>query len=306
MRPELQVLELLLGEGTEEQRTRLRGRVAEEPALAIELAETTDILESCRGLTVEPTGRVEQMMAIRVRLHQRQLHRRPPNPAALPLWGRLVGVAAVAALALVSLLLLPGVRRPGGSMERELMASAWAPTTSPAELPRNPGFPNPRGAAPNRDFRAEPDPVRRILPVEAPRFKTAFGRFSSLAVPDAFDAVVSAHDGLELLRVEFSHRSTPQQRRNAIAATGGNPDVDDRVQDLALEVARMINQELDRHEAGVLETSLAMRALFASGSDTQVGRLRNTVRRCALWMEARLDGLSGGELASALIALSEP
>ena len=147
--------------------------------------------------------------------------------------------------------------------------------------------------------------MRRILPVEAPRFQTAFGRFSSLVVPDAFDAVVSARDHLELLRVGFFNRSTSEQRRDAIAATGGNPDVDDRVQDLALEVARLINQQLDRGEADVLGTSLAMRALFASGSDTHAGRHRNTVRRCALWLEARLESLNGGELASALTALSD-
>ena len=54
MNADLRVLDLLLGEGDEGQRTRLRRRVSDDPKMALELAETADLLEHFRSLTVQP------------------------------------------------------------------------------------------------------------------------------------------------------------------------------------------------------------------------------------------------------------
>lgn len=289
MNTDLRVLDLLLGEGDQERRERLRRRVAEDPKMALELAETADLLEHFRSLTVQPTGRVERILSIRTRAHRIS---RSTARGRLPWWGRLLGVGAVAAATLAVLSLDPlGLAHPGAPQQTP--QADWTPAIAAIVV---------------QTVAVTPillDPVYPVLPVDEPRFKIAFDHIARLNRASAFDLSVNALNDRDLARLQFRNRDSTEERRRAILATGGNPDMDDRVQELANIVARRISDRIDGGDADVLETSLDLRALLASGSNMRLGSHRETVRRCADWLEAQLDDLNSSELASALSALTD-
>ena len=126
MNADLRVLDLLLGEGDQEQRARLRRKVSADPELALELAETADLLENFRSLTVQPTGRAERILSIRTQAHRisRSLS---ANTERLPWWGRLLGVGAVAAATLALLSGLGALTLVDAGAPQQTQQADWTP-----------------------------------------------------------------------------------------------------------------------------------------------------------------------------------
>ncbi len=296
---ELEIFDWARGGLEDEAMAGFRSKLQSDPEMALEAAETRMLVEGLRSLTTEPTGRVEVMMRHVVRRHC-QLRGNSPrwvkvaDGARRVHWSRpLLQLAGVAAAVLVALVQWG---RPGSEVAvgvRTEVAAALPEASSVAD-----NLPSIDEATKSEDFTT-------LFAVGGDSLKRQYDSLEKLNRAGVLGSFVGADNDLALLRLEFRQRLSEQSRRRSIRVCGGRISLEDRIQDMAADVAGMIGPRLDSKEAGITETSVALRSLLAAGSTARVGDHRITVRRCVDRVMAEIGGLEGGELASALAALTD-
>ena len=95
----LEPIDLLLHEGTADELRVFRDWVAEEPMLALDLADTVTLVERLRGVRVEPNPQFACKLAGVVRRAERRMELARPRPRAPWLLVAIVAVASFLAAA---------------------------------------------------------------------------------------------------------------------------------------------------------------------------------------------------------------
>jgi len=291
MTPTDHLVDWTLGELPEPEARALRRELETDPSTAIEAAEVKALVEDMRTLTVNPSGRIE--LALRYAIARRndlRSHRSGQGGMA----SVFVRVAAVAAAVLVGLLLWQH-RSRGSQLEHAERAAVLAARALPAPVDPAP----PRVAAPEIEL-----PGDDVLSAASETFQRSYAQLDKLSQVDRFTRLVTASNELAILRLEFMQRYSRKARRQSIASCGGRPDLEDRVQALATALAQQALAAIHDRSAGVEEMALAVRALLASGSTRRLGHHR-AVSAALEFLEERVGALEGGELASALAALTD-
>ncbi len=115
-------------------------------------------------------------------------------------------------------------------------------------------------------------------------------------------------DALDSLRAQFRQRFSREERRRALAASGADPDREDRIQDLARVVASDLEAQIhpptddDIRPRSVFDLALGLRALLAAGSSRAVGEHRQVVRDTTDALLAELEVWPGDEAAASILA----
>lgn len=167
-----------------------------------------------------------------------------------------------------------------------------------------------------------------VAEVNGPEFFSELRELMADAGPAAVFAGLPARDALEALRAQFRQRFSREERREALAASGADPDREDRIQDLARTVAaELVAAELEAQlrradsppaeeypadeispapERTVFDLALGLRALLAAGSSRAVGEHRQVVRDGTDALLVALEAGTDDEVtASILAALSD-
>jgi hypothetical protein len=280
---QLPPIDAVLGEGTPEQYAAFADRLGRDPALAIEVAETRQLVEHLRGLRTAPGPRFAHAMDSVVRRAERHRDLRSPEPGALGQTLALLGAAAAAFLLLALVDPLRLRRLPGLSPDDVALPAATGaaavpgPSTGPAE----------DGWA-----------AAGLLPPGS-KLRTAAERSSGRSPGERLADWLSPLNQVALLRLDYELRASAEARRQALRDRGSLPDVDERVRRLAADVAAALAADEAMPER---DAALAVRALLASG---RYDRDALPLVRGADRLAAALPGLHGGELATVLAALGE-
>ena len=289
----LQPIDLLLGEGTPAELQRCRDHMSSDPLAALEYAETRQLVEELRELTVEPTPRLQGLMDTVVRQSERRLRLRQPTGRS---WGFEVGLVAAAAAVLLSILLLTDPMGLQESTEaRSDVAAAQNVVSEPVRSPAAPEAPAVSVVAATWDAAVRLGPGSKLA--------SAWSRFQS--AQEAYDGNpaerlsrwLSSRNALAVMQLDYELRSTPQARHEALRKRGHPVAIDRRVQQLA---ATLSEQLLEENDLPAREVAMCVRALLAAGDDYQ-----SAMRRGGDRLVASLPAASGGELASSLLALGE-
>lgn len=299
------ILDWTLGELDPDELDAVRRRLQREAPAALEAADVRTLLEDMRSLTVEPTGRVET--AVRYAAARRLRLRRPGGQGAdgvgrLRSWSSLRSLTRVAAVAAITFC---GLSWSASQKEQsdavgvagvaESSLPAWRPSIAPTfHAPTSTASPEGHSSGVLED----------VLTAGGANLKRHYRALQKLAEVDMFTGQVRANNELAMLRLEFTQRYSRRARRASIALCGGKPNLEDRIQALASSVAGTIQGQLARGEATVEGAALALRALLAGGSTLRIGH-REAVASSVAFLEERIDQLDGGQLASALAALTD-
>lgn len=309
----LDVIDYALGEGSSSDREEFRAAFEEDLGLALELASVRDLFESCRELTVEPSGelegRVRAAVARRVRL--RRVGSLSRVPASGGSWVRdVLRVAAVAVVALSAAFVGRAFGGSGAGTEAEQVAALDDP-----RMPRRDGAATgagSRGAGAGAADAFAPLLAADRLPVNDPIFVSRASRFADRPIPDEFRGLLSAENRLAQLRAEAELRFSPEARAELRRRTG-LADFDARIRAVAREIAREVTGVAAAVRAGgdPLDLAFALRALVASGSTVGRGPHADEVLAARDGLVDYLDGRAGesgrlpGRQVSALCALAE-
>ena len=95
--PELEPIDLLLREGSKEELYGFRERVAADPMLALDLADTVTLIERLRTVRVEPNAGLAGRLNIIVQRADRRIERQRPRPS--PPWLLAAAIAVLSFLA---------------------------------------------------------------------------------------------------------------------------------------------------------------------------------------------------------------
>ncbi len=318
---DLQPIDWLLGEGEAAERVAFERRTEQDPLLALEVLETVLFVDRRRGRRLD-LGAGRARPGLRLEQAARPARRRAGRQRPALRWCDYAVAAAAAALVLGLLWWLG----PTGERQR-----AGAEPAITARV----GYPDVYRPAP-RDYGPLPDEVQAeaatqpagdgfappFSPNNEPRLYAALERFADRQPPDPLRGWLQPSNALALLRVEAELRGSAEIRRAALLRNGGNPDVDDRVQQLAAEVAEPLRAALRRAQdepatADVRALALGLRALLAAGCTSANGEHAGLVVETrdalvtAVTRSRTADGITtfvlrDGELASALAALAEP
>jgi hypothetical protein len=319
---DIDVVEYALGGGAAVDRDRFRAAFESDLELALELAEVRDLFESCRGLSVEPTGRVER--AVRMAVAQRvRLRGRAPrgfDREQVFGWARdLVRVAAVAVLSLTAAVfgraLFQAQGGPEGQAGRLGESVALADESIRRVLPAGgEAGADGLGAAglAERGANALALLAADRLPVDDPIFAARAARFADRPIPDEFRGLLSAENRLARLRAEAELRFSAEARA-ALRRKTGVPDFDVRIGAVAREVARAVPDVAAGVRAGgdPVDLAFALRALVAAGSSQERGPHAAEVAVAREGLAAFVRGSSSsrnglpGRRVSALCALAE-
>jgi hypothetical protein len=305
----LSPLELLLGEGSAEQRAELRERSGRDPLAMLELADEVAFLAQCRELRTEPSPIYAARLQAVVRRAERS---RPPAIGSGQPWRGLLWAAAAAIATFALLWTTDPLRRrcPQAPLDRLLAEAGGAPPAATAGDDQAPT--RSQGAAGSGvadagalAWEAAIERMRHRLELEAsPHLRDAF----ETGLRDDSDRLgrwLDPRNALVLMRLDHELRANAEVRREALARQGGLPAVDGRVQQLATAIARELMAEAPPEAGGdrVATMALAVRALLAAGAG---GADRDRARDLAGdWLAARLPDLHGGPLVEALAALAE-
>ncbi|MBL8732515.1 MAG: hypothetical protein JNN13_09120 [Planctomycetes bacterium] len=314
--PQVQPVDLLLGQcqGSEAEAEALRRRIAAQPRLALEVAETVGLLEQFRTLQCEPGPRFASKLAeVVARARRSQLPRR------LRLLPNLLVAAAAAVVTFAALV----VWQPLGNRAHRLADDPRAEVLPAggvlaggvlAEVPgrhdhEGGGEPeaswanSPRPAADAR-WLSNLDALRRRLDIEAsPRLRDAF-EHGLAAQADGLQRWLDPRNAMMLRRLDHELRASAELRRQVLARQGGLPAVDDRVQELADGLAAEVMAQLGDPwaEPQVEPVAGAVRAVLAAGPTPM---REHAVARAGSWLAERLPQLHGSALVLGLAALSE-
>lgn len=271
-----------------------------DPLLAIEVAEVRELLGRFESLHTEASPRFRRLMAGAERRAAARLERSVPGMRAWP-W-----VAAAAVLTLVALRAWhplgtaagPAAKRPE---YRVVAVESQLPFAPASRLPGAQARPE---AAPAQD---------PFLAVEARLANEGAGRLlenlassASVPVPGPLQGWVAPSNLLALQRLDRELLASAELRRTALVRLGANPDMDDRVQQLAAEVAGALGAELDGPSASAAAVATSVRGLVHSGSAGPAAAHSAVLARAADWMLARIEsGACGADAPLVLEALLE-
>lgn len=275
----------LLGEGSDAERSEVRAEIGRDVELAVELGDLRGLFDEMRTLTIEPSGHVGIALRYAAGRRARLRGERKQDRVA-----RMARVAAVAAAALVAFLFIDDMA------QREVSERGAHVQGSPIV----------------RSHRVAPaiDPVVGFLlssanlPVRDVSFLECLEAFDERPLPESFSGWVDASERLHALRESFRLRLASEERHRLLRSMG-SPKLDDRLESLADDVVAQVHRQLTRNEMSIDDLSLAVRAMVATGSSRVHGRHHDVVHRCAYEILQRFEGLDEGEAASALAALSE-
>jgi hypothetical protein len=277
-----------------------------------ELRAFTAAVEQQRGviaalrseLGCEPSGRVA--VAMRQAIARREALLSPASMRELSPRRVLhfaLRAAAVAAILLESQLLLQRVQ------SRDPLALPCDPfRVAFAEPATNIGFPNGAPAVfgpavPERhDGETSADPALRAQGAEVARI---YAQVKAEADRHAADGAVAAENQLSLRRFEISLCASPLVRKSLLTNGGETWLVDERVTDLAQEIADRIETRIATGVADTRELALTVRALVAAGSTLESGPYRQQLCAAGNALAERLSSLRESDLAIGLSALTD-
>lgn len=298
----LQPIDLLLEQGTDDELRVMRSRVAEDPTLALEVADTIALLEQLRTVRTEPSVELPGKLYAIVRRAERT--RRAPQPR-LPLL-----LAAAAASAALGFCLANWWYDSGAAP-----ASIGLPV---AELPRVPAAADAnRAAVPTAAELAHRDSLgamRRRFELESADHLTAALDSAVHAERDPLNSWLAPRNALAIRRLDHELRTRPEIRQRALRSEGAMLAADARVQALADAIAEELTLgsplqvstgSLRGAPTGVVarDVALGVRALIAAG--VKPGVRQRAFLAGSRWLGERLPELVGEDRVSALAALVE-
>ena len=291
-RSEFAPIHLVLGEGATAELTQCRERVARDPLAALAFAETRQLIEHLRGVRVTPSWRFGLALDSLVRRaeRRRQLLSRPAPVPGVALRFLVAAALVFAVLALLDPLHLRDRARPS--------AGEIPPVAVQPAVRMQPVTPTPVAGLRLAETLAAIRAAAERLAAGS-KLLAALDRFQGLAPAERLASWLQANQRVAEARLGFQRRASGPARRQALQANKSLPEVDDRVQALARDLAT----EVRTNDAlPVPELALVLRALLASGAcRADDPALQDGVER----LRAALPLLEGGELASALAALGE-
>ena len=288
---DLQPIDLLLEEGSEDELRSMRRRVAEDPQAALEFAETVALIERMRGARTEPGPAYATKLNAVIRRAER-------NQDPVPQRARWLLAAAAALLGF-------GVAswwdRADGAGEPEIIAAlpatAAALTSTPAPLPV---------VVPTVTELAHRDAVeamrRRFALESAPQLSEAL-MSAVAATRDPLDSWLDPTNALAVRRLDHELRRRPEIRRRALQSEGAMLAADQRVQRLAVDIATELTNGGLTPNRPVSEVALVVRALIAAG--VRPGVVERAYVAGSSWLGERLPELGDEDRVSALSALVE-
>jgi hypothetical protein len=297
---QLTVVDLLLDEGTPQAQAAVRARIAEDPALAIEMAETVALFEEFRQLEVEPSARLGCRLSDVVRRAERRTLQ--PTPVH---W--VTKVTWVAAAAVVAFALLwqfdPLHRREHPQAQQRARIDAVPGAVQPA-----PGESEPAGQvareATEVAWEEALETMRSRLAMETSRRLGQALQTALLPPADPMQRWLDPRNTLASLRAEHESRARPEVRRALLRHQGGLAAVDARVQELTDRiVAELLDLKEDPAGAQLPSVALAVRALIAAGAVDE--RRTEALAFGSRWLATQLPGCAGERLVSALAPLVE-
>lgn len=305
---ELSPVDLLLKQGSPEALAALRQRVAEDPLLAIEVAETVALVEQFRQVRIEPSPVFATRLHDVVRRAERRLQRREPTSTGRSwLW-----MAAAAGLTAGLLAWTDPLRLRGGADAP--LGGLRSPASVAADASRALPRPSELAAAAEggtevlpthvaAEFDAALQAMRRRLQLEAaPQLQNELEAGLRPAA-DPLSRWLDPRNALVELRIGHEWRARVEVREELLRRAGAMPGADARVQELADSIAAELDTRLAAGDAATDEVALAVRALIAAGA---VGPERRAALRVgAQWLAERSATASGAELTTALGALVE-
>ena len=273
--------------------------LAADPMRAVEVAEVRDLFARFEPLQCESSPRFRRLMAgVEGRAAARIAHAVP----AVRAWP---WVAAASVMTLLALRAWHPLGDPGAE------ATKRGPQAVVAVADVEPGAAaGERGVA--EPLLQEPPPAQdpflaveaRLVNEGAERLLENLATSASLPAPRPLHAWVAPGNLIALQRLDRELLASAELRRVALARVGANPDMDDRVQQLAAEVASALDAELARHASSMAAVAAAVRGLLHSGSAGPGAAHADVLERAAGWLLARAEaGACGADLPLALEAL---
>jgi hypothetical protein len=282
------VVELLLGQLDREEHRLAIDAVSRDPRLAERLAETAELFERMRTLTVSPSGRVRVVVRQAI-LRRRRL--RLPEPRGV-VWRRRAVVALQCAVAAAVVVL-------GVFVQNRMLSPPRAGVTGASLADAGPG-PAAAARATMRDGPREGQ-LGDLL-----RAQELVGRAGATQGGELqLAANLVGGNKLASLRVELQHRASPQARREALLRAGSSAELEVRIASLAGEIAARLEAELTSDRRSLAETSASVRALLVAGSTPGSGPHAELVRRGADAIVFGLAQSRDGDLALALAAITD-
>lgn len=276
------LLDLALGQGRGRDLDELRERIAVDPRLAIEFAETRSFVEQFRVLECEPSANfATRMERLGERSRSRRLRRQAPTAQWLPM-GLVAAAALFAALAVLDPLSLRRRSESPQRVEPRLVAESQPPKPFVAETL-------------NSTIARTMEATQRLAP--GTPLATAWTRFESSSAETRLAEWLSPRNAVGVLRLERELRATAAERRSAMHDAELGQSIAARVDGLA---RGLVADWASAPDVAAGDLALALRALVHAGPAHD-----EAASRLATALAARLPSLDGGELAAALLALAE-
>lgn len=290
-------LDLLLGEGSPDEREALRQRIGDEPHEALAMAETTAFLEAFRQVRVEPGPLFAAKLADVVRRAERRAGPARPSGGIAPfVWAAVAAAATWFVLVRIDplhrfapcpssvALRWPADQEAGGADE-----VAAAPVRTRREM----------------EWESAVEEMRRRLGLEsADRLREAL-EDGLRPMRDPLEGWLDPRNALALLRVGHEVCSQDELRTAVVARRGGMLAADARAQLLADGIVRDLAAWLapGREDLSVANVSLAVRAIVAAGAVAP--RRASALALGSDWIAERIAAGSDEDLVAGLAALVE-
>lgn len=293
-------IDLALGEVSP---ASMHDALAADPMLAVEVAEIRELFARFESLSCATSPRFHSLMA---GVEGRAVARARQRISAGRTWPWL---AAAAVMTLLALRAWHPLGAPGPGDHAAAVRSV-AVGVAVDLLPRGTGSePGPEGTP-----WLEPSPAQdpflaveaRLANEGAERLLVNLASSAAFPRPQALHAWVAPGNLLALQRLDRELLASAEQRRQALSRIGANPDMDDRVQQLAAEVAHDLERELAVPSASVATVAASLRGLVHSGSVLPGAEHGAVLGRAFDWMLSRAEaGSCGSAIPIVLEALVE-
>lgn len=313
-----QPIDLLLNQGSADEVAAMRNEVANDPMLALDLADTVAVIEQFRHVRTEASPEFAGKLQ-NVAVHAERFYRSHYLPKA-PMW-HMPAVMSVAAAATFFLLWCFDAGRLLQDSRSDEVASVNA-LTDVGDLVTLGSDVNDYEHALVQEVPITPEQAsweqtvqeitRRLDRETTDHMRDAF----RAGIADASDPLtqwIDPSNTLTLLRLEHELRANAEVRAEALRNRGSLEEVDDRVQELADDIAVSLMQMVtgrapattvdlvaDRQELS--EIAMGVRALIAAGP---AANRAAALRHSGDWLARRLPNLQGERLVIALSGLLE-
>ena len=337
-----QAIDLLLNQGLPEQLVEMRNEVSNDPLRALELAETVSVIEQFRELDTEPSPEFAGKMQAIALQSDRFYRSHYQNSSPIWLMPVVSGIAAAATFCLLWGLDAQQLWRTTPESIVSANAKFTGLTTDKVGARGIPSTATKQSTSTAQQLLNEP--VVQVEPLLSPEqaswelaVEEILVRLNSEAtgnLRNAFQAgIEDGSDPLKqwldpsntivLLRFEHELRASAAVRIDALRSRGTLPEVDDRVQELANEIAdemlrwtsaplarlttdptvdRAPTANVNPNQNAIAEIAWSVRALIAAGSSTYRAK---ALQDGGEWLSDQLPELHGEQLVWALTGLVE-